>query len=438
MTAAPVAADDSFTAAQGLFTTTIAGNLRADNGNGADSDPDGTLLAYVSAGYDPAATSEDFLGGFWSNGVFGFLYLQRSGYVTFPVFSTGSLLLTAEGGRVTLETDGTFTYVAPAGFTGTDWFDYSLIDADYNIDTARVTFTVTDTEAGNDRPEAKADSFTGAAGQQITGNLLGDNGNGADSDPNGDALTVKNQTIVSVRGGIVSIYINGDFVYRPPAGFMGTDSFSYTLTDEHGAAHAASVSLDVIAAPPGSRFGTSGGDALDGGGSADHLYGLGGHDSLRGRLGDDALHGGDGRDRLIGDAGSDTLQGGQGRDVLRGGGDADHLEGGQGSDVLHGGAGRDVFVFDAPSGGWDRIADFAEGDLLAVRAADYGLDPGALPNTSYFATEGAADAGHGRFLHDISGQSLYWDADCIAATANVLIAVFDLPVTLDAADFRIL
>ncbi len=26
----------------------------------------------------------------------------------------------------------------------------------------------------------------------------------------------------------------------------------------------------------------------------------------------------------------------------------------------------------------------------------------------------------------------------IAATANVLIAVFDLPVTLDAADFRIL
>ncbi len=105
MTAAPVAADDSFTTAQGLFTTTIAGNLRADNGNGADADPDGTLLAYVSAGYDPAATSEDFLGGFWSNGVFGFLYLQRSGYVTFPVFSTGSLLLTAEGGRVTLETD---------------------------------------------------------------------------------------------------------------------------------------------------------------------------------------------------------------------------------------------------------------------------------------------------------------------------------------------
>lgn len=439
MTAAPVAADDGFTAAQGLLSTTITGDLRADNGNGTDSDSDGTLLGYAGAGFDPALTGEDYLGAFFSNGVFGFLYLQHSGYVTFPVFATASVLLTAEGGRVTLHTDGTFSYQAPAGFTGVDWFDYTLIDADYTLDQARVTLTVTDTPEGNDRPEAQDDAFAGISGQQITGNLLADNGAGADSDSNGDGLSVLNRTTLTARGGVVSVYLNGDFVYTPPAGFSGTDSFTYTLNDEHGASQTASVSLTVISAPAGARLGTAAADAMDGTELGDHIFGLGGNDNLAGSLGDDSLHGGDANDRLQGGGGRDTLCGDGGRDTLKGGGGADLLEGGEGRDTLSGGGGKDVFLLDWAAGNsHDRIMDFRDGDCLAVNAAGYGLTAGTLSDQSYFAEEGAANAGHGRFLYAASNQSLYWDADGDAATNNVIIAVFDHPVTLDSSDFRIL
>jgi hypothetical protein len=127
--------------------------------------------------------------------------------------------------------------------------------------------------------------------------------------------------------------------------------------------------------------GGDGDDLIVGRGGDDVLYGNGGNDILRGGAGDDCLFGGPGDDRLFGGPGNDILRGGAGDDVLRGGGGDDRLfgnggndrllggagndilQGGSGDDWLSGGEGMDTFVFQ-PNGGNNRIADFADGDLL--------------------------------------------------------------------------
>lgn len=65
-----------------------------------------------------------------------------------------------------------------------------------------------------------------------------------------------------------------------------------------------------------------------------------------------------------------TLVGGAGNDVLLGGAGDDRLAGRGGDDRLEGGAGADVFVFDIPAGGDDRIVDFQDGlDQIEIAAA---------------------------------------------------------------------
>lgn len=243
----PIAADDAFTALQGSQSTTITGSLGADNGAGADFDPDGTLLGWAGVGFNPVGDGDRYLGAFFSGGQLGFLTIQGTVSYPFPVWITTITLQTHAGGLVILNTDGSFAYTSPKGFSGVDWFDYTLVDGSLGTDIGRVSLTVTDTATGNDRPVAQDDSFAGIEDQQSTGNLMADNGNGADGDPNGDATTVQAQTVISALGGVVTILANGDFTYVPPANQSGTDSFSYRLLDSFGASDTGTVTL-VIAA----------------------------------------------------------------------------------------------------------------------------------------------------------------------------------------------
>lgn len=607
MNMTPIAEDDVFTVQQGALTTTITGSLAADNGSGFDRDTDGTLLGWVGVGFDPVANeAQGYLGAFFSNGVLGFLSLQSSGYVTFPVFSTVTILTTAAGGRVVLQTNGDFTYTAPAGFSGVDYVDYALVDGGFATDIGRATFNVTATASANSAPVAADDVFNGTEDTQIIGNVL--LGNGADIDPNGDVMTVTNQMIFTVHGGKVSISANGDFVYTPAANYNGPDSFIYTVTDVHGAKDTATVTLNIapvqdapiarddvfsgvhskpisgnvlandtdadrdpLTAVPASITTAAGGQvtlladgsftyvpeanfvgadsfaytvqdsygnsdtatvslnvlnagpmtgtdwysaaygqsivgnvlvndsdadgdvlvvaagvfttvhggtisfdangtftykaadtfygtdffdytALDGFGGSSRgtvvlntsapvgaIYGTSGVDNISGTAGDDFIYGMANSDVLYGLGGNDTLLGGDNKDTLWGGDGADVLIGGAGVDRLYGGAGNDQFVFDAANGtSADRIMDFRRGDLLVVNAADYGLTAGALPDASYFATAGAANVDHGRFLYSSADRSLSWDADGNAATANVTIATFNKSVTLSESDFLVI
>ncbi|MCU1432225.1 MAG: hypothetical protein JWP95_1330, partial [Actinotalea sp.] len=118
-------------------------------------------------------------------------------------------------GSVVLDADGDYTYTPDAGFSGTDMFTYTLT-ADGGTDTATVVIGV--------GPVAVADTATSAAGQDATGNVLG-NDVGVDREASG-ASTPADGTVV--------LQLDGDFTYTPDAGFSGTDTFTYTLTADGG------------------------------------------------------------------------------------------------------------------------------------------------------------------------------------------------------------
>ena len=190
----------------------------------------------------------------------------------------------------------------------------------------------------NDAPIAVDDSFDGDEGSAITGNVLIDNGNGADSDPDGDSLAVVSGTYGTTHGS-VTIQSDGTFVYTAEDGYTGTDSFEYTVTDGTDT-DTAMVTL-TLNGSTNYIVGTDRNDVLKGGDNADIIEGGGGNDRLYGNDGDDYLYGDDGNDRLYGNDGDDYLYGGEGNDRLNGGAGDDYLYGGEGNDRLNGGAGDD-------------------------------------------------------------------------------------------------
>lgn len=151
------------------------------------------------------------------------------------------------------------------------------------------------------------------------------------------------------------VYVaDGDAFDALAPGQTVVDSFTYTVTDQHGLTDTGTVSVTVT--------GIDDGTSLDGGN---------GKDELSGTAGEDILSGGNGTDTLYGLAGHDALFGGNGGDHLLGGIGNDLLVGGHGSDLLEGGAGADVFRV-GPGDGTDRIVDFQTGvdtiDLAAIDA----------------------------------------------------------------------
>lgn len=57
--------------------------------------------------------------------------------------------------------------------------------------------------------------------------------------------------LFTVQGGDIEGFQNGSFEYDPPIGFVGEDSFTYTLTDDLGRTSSAEVFITVR--PPGFR-----------------------------------------------------------------------------------------------------------------------------------------------------------------------------------------
>src|SRR5262245_55369863 len=241
---APVAFDDEFTVQQGTSVTTLSGNLGVANGVGVgvgvDFDPNGDALGW-------AASPASLQGAFFSGNQLGFVRIMGTIWNPFPVITTATSLTTAGGGTVIIKANGDFTYQSAAGFSGVDSFDYTLVDSQLATDIGHVTINVLPAAGANNRPVAFDDVFIAAEDQKIAGNLLADNGNGADFDPEGGALSVRNETLLTAAGGLVTILANGDFVYTPRVNFSGTDSFTYTVFDDQGASSTATVTVELTA-----------------------------------------------------------------------------------------------------------------------------------------------------------------------------------------------
>ena len=347
----------------GGATTTVTSSIIADGVNG-NRDISGS---FISGGNNLVEAANDGTG--FTNGVMGDLVgidpllggLGDNGGPTRTVaLLPGSLAIDA--GR---NPDGLTTDQRGAGF-------------------ARVVGSSADIGAFefNNPPVAQNDGVSTDENTPVTINVIADNGNGVDSDPDGQTLTVTqvNGNAVTVvnpitlaSGALLTLNSDGTFSYNPNSQFdslapgdTGTDSFNYTISDGNGGTDTATVTVTIngVDEPPvdppqvilpavisvGILIRTQ----------RDNLSGGQGDDFLSGFSGKDTIFGNDGNDTLRGDFGRDLLLGGNDNDLLFGGRGRDTLDGGQGDDTLEGGFGRDLFVLRAGDG-QDTILDYSDG-----------------------------------------------------------------------------
>lgn len=143
------------------------------------------------------------------------------------------------GGTVTVNPDGTVTYAPRDDFAGRDVFTYTIEDPAGNRMTAMVQV-----EVSNTAPDAVDDAVTLPANQASTLDVLTN-----DTDANGDAIAVRSVAAASTQGGTVAL-VGGVVTYTPPAGFRGTDTFTYTVEDTRGGSDTATVTVTVANNPP--------------------------------------------------------------------------------------------------------------------------------------------------------------------------------------------
>ncbi|MFD0519674.1 Ig-like domain-containing protein [Paractinoplanes durhamensis] len=147
-------------------------------------------------------------------------------------------------GTVVSNPDGTLTYTPATGYAGTDSFTYTVSDGHPG---GSATNTVSMT-VDNAKPVAGADAVTVPANVASTVAVLTN-----DHDANtADTLTV---TIdVQPAHGTATVNSDGTVTYTPTAGYIGTDTFHYQVSDGNpGGTDGASVSLSVVNSAPTAR-----------------------------------------------------------------------------------------------------------------------------------------------------------------------------------------
>ena len=131
-------------------------------------------------------------------------------------------------GTVTLNSDGSFIYIpTDPTFTGTDQFVYSVCDtgSPQACDEATVYITIGGEPNTTDAIDDINDTLVNTP---VSGNVLTN-----DEDLQGDEQTVTTTgTIPTAEGGSVVLNADGSYTYTPLPGFVGTDSFQYSIIDD--------------------------------------------------------------------------------------------------------------------------------------------------------------------------------------------------------------
>ena len=183
---APIAVDDTFTVAEDSDVQTL--NV-LDN----DSDPDALPLSISAVTNGPAS------------------------------------------GNASIRNGVLIEYRPNENFSGTDTFDYIIVDSAGVTATARVQIQVSGV---NDAPVANNDTVTTPENTPVSINVLAN-----DTDPEGDALTVSG--VASPTNGTAQLTSSGVVLYTPAVNFFGVDAFEYTITDSAGASDTATARITV-------------------------------------------------------------------------------------------------------------------------------------------------------------------------------------------------
>lgn len=153
---------------------------------------------------------------------------------------TATLVTDVANGTLVFNEDGSFTYTPDADFSGTDTFTYRVNDGVADSPDATVTIRVGE----NTPPQAVDDAYTTPSDTPLVIAAPGILGN--DSDAENDPLTAI--LVDDVTNGTLVLNVDGSFVYTPTAGFVGTDTFTYRVSDGSAESDTATVTIRVGAA----------------------------------------------------------------------------------------------------------------------------------------------------------------------------------------------
>ncbi len=129
-------------------------------------------------------------------------------------------------------------YEPDANFHGTDTFRFRASDGSLNSNTATITITV---EPENDNPDARDDAVSTGEGDAVDIAVLAN-----DTDVDGDSLSIA--SVADPAHGTAAV-VSGKVRYTPDANFIGTDSFTYEVSDGHGGEDSARVTVKVVPPP---------------------------------------------------------------------------------------------------------------------------------------------------------------------------------------------
>ncbi|MEO5803542.1 MAG: Ig-like domain-containing protein [Verrucomicrobiota bacterium] len=141
-------------------------------------------------------------------------------------------------GTLTLNSDGSFTYVHNGSETTSDSFSYKANDGSLDSGVATVTITITPV---NDAPVANNDAYEIYEDTTLTISAPGILANDNDAETNLLSAIVVSTT----TNGTLTLDADGSFSYLPNANFNGVDSFTYTATDTAANSLVATVNLTI-------------------------------------------------------------------------------------------------------------------------------------------------------------------------------------------------
>jgi VCBS repeat-containing protein len=152
---------------------------------------------------------------------------------------TATIVTGPAHGKLVKNADGSFSYTPDKDWYGTDSFTYMANDGKANSGLATVTLTV---KPVNDAPVANNASYIVQKDGSIKIDLRS-----LCSDVDGDCLSI---TVNNPGKGTLTKNADGTYTYKPNKGYIGADTFSYTVSDGKLTA-TGTISLNVRASQQG-------------------------------------------------------------------------------------------------------------------------------------------------------------------------------------------
>ena len=147
---------------------------------------------------------------------------------------TVSLVTSPATGTLVLNSNGSFNYTPVAGATGTVTFTYKISDGFSFSQNATASISIV-----NSTPAPAADLLSTPSETALVISRATLMANDLDADSDTMTLAIQSGT----THGTLTTQTNGSLLYQPNAGYSGTDTFLYTITD--GLATSASVEVRI-------------------------------------------------------------------------------------------------------------------------------------------------------------------------------------------------